>query len=409
MHVVTTQTRARGIDRLADRRDHPHMDLSDLNSTHATDKPASANPLNAIVGPANPAWQVASQIGAEVACALTPALERVRAMQATGRIDRAGLLALIDQLEQARRASILGQQIAGLAHGGIQQQAEAVNLSSAVRDVIAQRQDEISARGLAVKHALKAVEVVADASLLSALLNALLDWSLRHACTPVDLSLDVKPWPAHARLVCRYGHTAADLVMPPATEGRPTAAKLDNLSWHVVVQLARTMALQVARTDTGSETVLTMEFPHTVNGSLEGAASIEWGGKGSPGVDSPLAGTQVLVIALRREVMNQIRQALLPMGVGVQCVGSVDGARQICRQCLPQAIVYESMVYDAAFDTLRNDIRLQCPELAWVEIVEQGDAFEISSFGGMSMARVGSDAIAQSLPSALMFELAGGL
>ena len=410
MHVVTIQTRARGIDRLADRRDHSHMDLSDLNSTHARDKPASADPLNAIVGPVNPAWQVASQIGAEVACVLTPALERVRTMQATGRIDRAGLLALIDQMERARRASILGQQIARLAHGGIQQQAETVNLSSAVRDVIAQRQDEINTRGLAVKHALKAVEVVADVSLLSALLNALLDWSLRHACTPVDLSLDVKPWPAHARLVCRYGHTAADLVMPPAAEDRPMAAKLDDLSWHVVAQLARTMALQVARTDTGSETVLTMEFPHTVNGSLEGAASIEWGGPGSPGVDSrPLAGTQVLVIALRREVMNQIRQALLPMGVGVQCVGSVDGARQICQQCLPQAIVYESMVYDAAFDTLRNDIRLQCPELAWVEIVEQGDAFEISSFGGMSMARVGSDAIAQSLPSALMFELARGL
>jgi hypothetical protein len=66
-------------------------------------------------------------------------------------------------------------------------------------------------------------------------------------------------------------------------------------------------------------------------------------------------------------------------------------------------------MFDSAFDGLRSDIRLQCPELAWIEIVEQGDAFEISSFGGMSMARVGRDAIATSLPSALMFELAGGL
>ena len=87
----------------------------------------------------------------------------------------------------------------------------------------------------------------------------------------------------------------------------------------------------------------------------------------------------------------------------------MEGAREVCQQALPQAIIYESVVYDDAFDSLRNDLKLQCPELAWIEIVEQGDAFEISSFSGMSMARVGRDAIASSLPSALMFELARGL
>ncbi len=115
------------------------------------------------------------------------------------------------------------------------------------------------------------------------------------------------------------------------------------------------------------------------------------------------------MIAPRREVLNQIRQTISPMGIAFDCVSSVDAARELCQQGLPQAIVYESVVYDSAFDGLRNDIKLQCPELAWIEIVEQGDAFEISSFGGMSMARVGRDAIASSLPSALMFELARGL
>ncbi len=123
----------------------------------------------------------------------------------------------------------------------------------------------------------------------------------------------------------------------------------------------------------------------------------------------PLAGAQVLVIAVRREVLNQIRQTLLPMGVGFDSVGSVGAAREFCQQGLPQAIIYESVLYDSTFDSLRNDIKQQCPELAWIEIVEQGDAFEISSFGGMSMARVGRDAIASSLPSAMMFELARGL
>jgi len=407
MHVVTTQTRARGIDRQGDRNDDSCMDLSDLNSTHAADKATSGGSLSAATAQGD-SWQLANQVGVEVAGALTPALDGVRQMQLTGRIDRAGLHALISQIEQARRASMLGQQIARLAYGGIQQQPEALNLSHALRDVFAQRQHELNERSMAVRHTLRPAEVVVDASLLSALLDTMLDWGLRHACTPMDVALDVKAWPAHARIVCRFGHTPSDQAPASTPAGRHREAKLDCLSWQLVTQLARSMGLQVDRADTTADTALTLEFPHTVNGSLEGAAAIEWGAAAGAGAQ-PLAGAHVLVIALRREVLNQIRQALSPLGVALHCVSAVDSAREFCQQALPRAIVYESMVYDSAFDALRNDVKLQCPELAWVEIVEQGEAFEISSFGGMSLARVGSDAIAHSLPSALMFELARGL
>lgn len=405
MHVVTTRTRARGIDRLGDRADDLPMDLSDLNSTRATDMapPGGSFPTAAAQG--DSAWQLANQVGVEVACALTPALDGVRQMQVTGRIDRAGLHALISQIEQARRASMLGQQIARLAYGGIQQQPEALNLSHALGDVLAQRQHELNERSVAVQLTLRPAEAVADATLLSALLDTMLDWSLRHACTPMDVALDVKAWPAHARIVCKFGHTPSDQAPTLTPAGRHREAKLDCLSWQLLTQLARSMALQLDRTDTAADTALTLEFPHTVNGSLEGAAAIEW----TPTGAQPLADAHVLVIALRREVLNQIRQALSPLGVALHCVSTVDSAREFCQQALPRAIVYESMAYDSAFDALRNDVKLQCPELAWVEIVEQGEAFEISSFGGMSMARVGSDAIAHSLPSALMFELARGL
>jgi hypothetical protein len=415
MHVVTTQTRGRGIHRSPDQRDDSRMDLSDLHSPHAPSKSQAGEFPSTSSAPDDAAWKVATQVGMEVACALTPALDSIRQMQASGRIDRAGLHSLVTQIEQARQASMLGQQIARLAHGGIQQQPETVNLSHALRDVLAQRQDDLRTRGMAVKQTINPADVVVDATLLSALLDAMLDWSLRHACTPVDLRLDTKAWPTHARLVCRYGHTPQDRVDAAAPAPRGAAASrrmaaLDCLSWQLLAQLARTMALQIDRADTESVTVLTLEFPHTVNDSLEGLASTECDTGVAPIDDSrPLAGAQVLVIAARREVLNQIRQTLLPMGVGFDSVGSVDAARDFCRQGLPQAIVYESVMYDSAFDGLRNDIKLQCPELAWIEIVEQGDAFEISSFGGMSMARVGRNAIASSLPSALMFELARGL
>ncbi|MCG3188850.1 MAG: hypothetical protein LKCHEGNO_01040 [Burkholderiaceae bacterium] len=381
------------------------MDLSDLSSTGDAGKSAPI-PASGAAPLGDAAWQVTNQVGAEVARALTPALDSVRQMQLSGRIDRVGLHALISQIEQARHASTLGQQIARLAQGGIAQQPEALSLSQALRDGLAQRQDELNARGLALQLTLKPADVVVDATLLSALLDTMLDWSLRHACTPIDVALDVKAWPAHARIACRFGHTPSD--QAPAPADRYREARLDCLSWRLLGQLARSMALSFDRCDTAVDTALTLEFPHTVNGSLEGASAIEWGAPAGTSAQ-PLAGTHALVIALRREVLNQIRHALLPLGVVVHCVGSVDAAREFCQRALPRAIVYESTVYDSAFDALRSDIKLQCPDLAWVEIIEQGEAFEISSFGGMSMARVGSDAIAHSLPSALMFELARGL
>jgi len=387
------------------------MDLSELSSPTTPVKSESAALVSTQLERCNEAWGLASQIAAEVAGALTPALDGVRQMQTTGRIDRAGLHALVEQIERARHASMVGQQVARLARDGIQQQPEALNLTRTLRDVLAQRQDELNARGMAVKQLLRPAEVVVDATLLSALLDTLLDWSLRHACTPVELRLDTKAWPAHARLVCHYGHTPQDQVQATrsAANGRRSATTLDCLSWQLLMQLARAMPLHVDRVDTENDTSLTLEFPHTASDKLQGATSIEWT-SGLAGDDTPPhADTQVLVIAVRREVLNQVSQSVLQMGLRLESVSSVNAAREFCQQGLPQAIVYESMVYDSAFDRLRNDIKQQCPELAWVEIVEQGDAFEISSFGGMSMARVGRDAIAGSLPSALMFELARGV
>ncbi|HSC01229.1 MAG TPA: hypothetical protein VLE45_15025, partial [Burkholderiaceae bacterium] len=250
------------------------MDLSDLSSTHTTDESVARDASTSATAPLDAAWRLANQIGDEVACALTPALNSVRQMQATGRIDRVGLHALISQIEQARHASLVGQQVARLARGPIEQQPETLNLSQVLRDVVAQRQAELNERGVAVQHTAKPVEVMADKTLLSALLNTLFEWSLRHACTPVDIALDVKAWPAHAQIVCRYGHTPTDWVQTPSALRHPT--RLDCLSWQLLMQLAGAMALRVDRADTDSDTVLTLEFPHTVNGSLEGAAAIEW-------------------------------------------------------------------------------------------------------------------------------------
>lgn len=392
------------------------MDLSEFGSPASPSpvRPGSSESVSTCDG-SEAGWQLACQIGVEVAAPLTQALERALELQATGRIDRPGLHTLVSQIEQARRASMVGQQIARLAQGGTQQQHETLNLSQALREMLNQRQADLDSRGVVLKQVLKGAEVVVDATLLSSLLNTLLDWALRHACSSIDIQLDMKSWPAHARLACRFDHLPPDRVQSQPAGSRasavPThATALESLPWQLLLQLARAMQLPIERQDRDGSTSLTVEFPHTANDSLEGAASFDVSGGLALASDArPLAGSHVLVMSPRRDVRSQIRQAVAHMGLTLDFVSTSDAAREFCQQGLPHAIIYESALYDADFDRLRNDVRQQCPELAWIEITEQGAAFEISSFGGMSMARVGRDAIGASLPSALMFELAKGL
>lgn len=386
------------------------MDLSELKPA-GSQAPATVHSDKA-APERDMAWGLASQIGIEVAAPLTVALDRVRELQATGRIDRPGLHALHEELQQARRASIVGQQITRLAQGGIQQQHESLNLTQVLRDVLAQREQDLAARGLAVKQILKPAEVIVDASLLSALMHALFDWSLRHARTPVEIRLDMKPWPVHARVTCRFGHVPADQVagVGHAARGPVSSSRveaLDCLSWRLLEHLAFTMQLPLERTDTAGDTSLTIEFPRMANDSLERASAIQVDKDFAlSGGSRPLSDSHVLVIATRRDVRNQVRHAVSHMGLLLEFVTSAEAAREFCQQGLPHAIIYESQAYDRSFDRLRNDIQQHASALAWIEITEHGEAFEVSSFGGSSMARVGRDAITTSLPSALMFELA---
>src|SRR5262245_37574374 len=167
MHLVTAKTRGRGIHRACDQRQDPRMDLSDLNPKATSGKSASDRLLRSETLHGDAAWSLASQLAAEVAGALTPALDSVRQMQASGRIDRTGLHALVTQIEQARCVSMLGQQIARLAQGGIQQRPEALNLPHVLQAVLAQRQDDPSARAMAVRQTLTPAVAMVDATLLS--------------------------------------------------------------------------------------------------------------------------------------------------------------------------------------------------------------------------------------------------
>jgi len=342
-----------------------------------------------------------SQIGAEIAAPLTAALERINTLTSTGRIDRQSLRDLRLEVEAARQVGMIGQQLTRFASGRLRQSHERLQLAEVMNSVLAHRSRETVARGIVLKPLLKPAEVIVDASLLFSLLNSTLDWSLANAHSQVELAIDTKQWPIHARLHCRFANRPAD-----ALDGTAPPHGLDCLAWRLLEQTAWTMGLVVERTDGGGITTLLLEFPRTVSHETEGVSAVEINDGFAPSSNSqPLAGSHVLVIASRREMRLQIRDALRNMSLIVDFVNSVDEAVSFCRDGLPHAIVIESIQNGERFAAFRDDITDEVPGFVFIEIIEEGSTFEMSGFGGPSIARVGRDVIASSLPSALLFEL----
>lgn len=350
--------------------------------------------------------RLVSEIGAGIAGPLTSALERVVSLTVSGRIDRQGLRALRSEIERARQVGIESQQMARLASGKLRQSHERVRLPEMLAGVLQHRARETQARGIEVRFpASQAVEVIIDAPLLFSLLNSTLDWALDCARSGIDLNIDVKTWPAHARLACHFAHRPVD----PLDDGAAQAGEaplLDSMHWRLLQQTAHALGLPIERVVDASATLLTLEFPHTVNETMAGVSMVEIDDGFAPSLNTkPLAGSHLLVVVQRRETRSQIRDALRNMGLIVDFVESVAQAVDFCREGLPHAIVVDSALCDERFATLREEIAAEAPLFVFIEIVEDSRAFEMSTVGEARTARIGRESIAQSLPAALLFEL----
>ncbi|MFZ5549285.1 MAG: hypothetical protein ACOZJX_11370 [Pseudomonadota bacterium] len=353
-----------------------------------------------------------AQIGSEIGASLSSALERVTTLAATGKIDRPGLKALRDEIELARRVGMMGQQLARFASGRIRQSPETLSLTQMARDVLLQRGREISAKGLEVRQAMRPVDVIIDATLLHSLLQSLVDWMLEHAEANVEFRIDLRPWPPYARLSCHFSHR------PPAEVDAMVVARndhevgngadaLDTLSWRLVQQIAWALKLGLERLD-GPEgvTAVSIEFPQTVSEQLEGVTAIEIDqGFGVSDNSKPLAGAQVLVLAQKRDLRSDIRDATRHMGLVVDFVSSIDEAEEYCRDALPQAVIYESSLGGSRFEKLRANVEADLPNFVFIEIAAEGNGFTLSQDGSRQHATIGRDAVLASLPSALIFEL----
>ena len=383
------------------------MDMAEIG--RAATAQGKARTADSDAGPPGERWaELVAQIGIEIAAPLTAALERINSLTSTGNIDRKGLRALREEVESARRVGMIGQQLTRFASGRVRQSHERLQLADVLGSVLAHRGRETQARGIVLKPELKPAEVIVDASLLFSLLNSALDWAIASAHSQIVLSIEMKPWPANARLACRFAHRPLDEV----TDGPSAAAprSLDSLNWRLLEQTAWTMGLLVERADEAGFTTLTLEFPRTANDEVEAVSALELNdGFAMSSHSQGLAGSHVLVVASRRSMRTEIRDALRDMSLIVDYVGSVDEASAFCADGLPHAIVIEAVQNGERFGQLRDEILAEVPDFVFIEIIEEGNTFEMSGFSGTSMARVGRDVLGTSLPSALLFELSKGV
>ncbi len=368
-------------------------DLGDLERADdvSSDRPAPVVDQGAL----------AAELGGEIAGPLTSALARVTALSTTGRIDRSGLLALRREIEAARRAGMIAQQLGRLARGRIRQSPELISLSNVVREALAQRAREIHGRQIELRQVLQPAQVMADGSFLFTLMQALLDWSVDQARGRLEYRVEVRQWPLRAHLTCRLGHQTKDADALP---------RADTMAWRLVEQASHSMGLVLQRTDTADETRVSIEFPRTVNEMIEGVSAVELDDGFGHSINSkPLAGSHVLVVASRREVRTLIRDAVRSMGLMLDFTTSVDEAREFCRSSLPHAIVYESGLGGERFQALRRELLAEVPSVAFIAIGEDGNDHESSVRDGQTTTRIGREAIQAALPSALLFELSRGI
>jgi hypothetical protein len=152
------------------------MDMSDLSSSKRNGDGVAA--LAAEATDLERWCGLITQIGREIAGPLSAALERVTELTTTGRIDRQGLRALRNEVERARHAGMVSQQLSRFASGRLHQAPERLHLTQTLQSVLTHRARETQARGIQVKQVMRPVEVIVDPSLLFSLLNTLLDWVL---------------------------------------------------------------------------------------------------------------------------------------------------------------------------------------------------------------------------------------
>ena len=335
-----------------------------------------------------------TRLSADVAGPLTHALDRLQRIAQTGRLDRASLLALQDDIARAKRAGQQGQAIARLAAGQALVLPEAVPLGPALRQVLDEQAADITMR-YRHGHQLTGLDVpvLLDPSLLATLLRATADWAVAHAAAPVHWRLDAPPSPGTAKLVCEVVRSTTNGAQMPqssavgAAPGRVTA--LDNLDWTLMQFAAQAGGVGLDRLDGPAQSLLRLQLPAGPNGIPVGTGRLA-------------AGSQLLVLASNKGMRHLVREALQGQEVFIDSVSTVEEARAYCADGPPQALLFESAFISEALRSLCEHLSARPTRVALIELLPAGHDVEVGRVGGVTVLRLGAASLRRHLAESLV-------
>ncbi len=366
---------------------------------------AAPDPESAHSPQAGTDYALVSQIGGELSLPLNTMREIVHDFGQSRRISNGQMQELVAALESANAIAHQSQQIARLAEGRLRQSHEHLCLDELLHQALQERTATLQAQGVEVHRNIKPVEIIADPGLLSSLIDTALDWACAqgHGQRLVIL-LGIKNWPEHGMLVIK----AAPLVGLARQGSRP-----DSVNWHLLTHIAQAMGVTLEREikESGEATLL-LEFARTVR-QLEGLSAMEideaTGDSSFHRCTKPLAGLRILLISNDPLVHGEVDGAGRLLGLRVDTAATVPQAQHYVKLDMPHLIIIDERLRDDAFDRLLQEIKNMDPNFGFLEITDDADTFEISSWMSDSMTRVSRDILRAQLPSVLTLELARAL
>ena len=344
---------------------------------------------------------LAGAIGAQLSEPLAAMQHVLRQFDKTQTITPSQMRLLKTSLHFALTVAKQSQQIARLASGRLRQSHEKVKLDVILRDALRDRAEAFQHGGVELYQNIRPVEVIVDASLLSSLVDAALDWALSNG-RRLLITLEIKNWPEHGILLIKSSESVAARGIAPAAD-----AGGDTLVWFLLFEIAQAMGVSIEKIASGHEITVMLEFARTVK-RLEGMTTVEMdtGFDSMHGESRPLAGHRVLMITnderLRMEVMAITRK----LGMRVDFAPSTAQGMRFCELDTPHMVIIDERLHDHLFNELREALRKIDPNYPFIEITNEAGTLEVAGWMSDSMTRLGRDALRSQLPSILMLELA---
>ncbi len=347
-------------------------------------------------------YALVGQFGAELAEPINTMHNIVQDFNQSRHMSHAQMVQLVASVETALVVTRQSQQIARLAEGRLRQSHERIHLDELLHQTLSELSPTLKARGIEIHRNIKPVEIIIDPGLLSSLVETALTWGCNQG-KRVVVSLGIKNWPEHGMLAIKASNLPGTLTPP---------AQADTLAWQLLVLTAQVMGVTIEREITANgEAMLLMEFARTVK-QFEGLTAVEMDASGDSSFHNgtkPMAGMRILLITSDSLVRAEVEEAGRLLGLQVDRVPSVEQAQRYVKLGMPHLVIIDEQLNDDSFGRLQNDITSTNPNLGFIEIADESNTFEISSWMSDSITRVSRDVMRAQLPSVLMLELARAL